>query len=106
MPLCLLEAPEFNLHHLQLEPGDLLVLYTDGILEAKNADGVQFGQERLRNTLKDAALRSPRATVNRLVKEVHAFTQNMPQHDDLTVLALRYTGRQRSSVKDRSATIL
>lgn len=92
LPLCLLRSPRFQVQHLLLEPGDLLVLYTDGVLEATNPAGEHFGAERLLLTLRDAASRTADESVDRLVEVVHAFTEDTPQRDDLTVLALRYGG--------------
>ncbi|MEZ6183967.1 MAG: SpoIIE family protein phosphatase [Planctomycetota bacterium] len=74
---------------LVLQPGDVIVLYTDGATEAPSPSGEEFGLERL-----GAAVRgpdtSPAAVVDRVMHAVTAFSPG-PQHDDLTVVALRRT---------------
>lgn len=92
LPLCLLKTSTFQVNQLLLEPDDMLVLYTDGVLEAANPAGELFEQERLLFALQGAASFTPQETVCNLVEEVYAFTEGTPQRDDLTVLALRYTG--------------
>ena len=75
-----------------LESGDLLVLYTDGITEAENPDGEEYGTERLRS----AILRGPRRPLDELVaalgEDVDEFTGRAPLTDDRTVVALRRSG--------------
>ena len=77
---------------LQLEPGDTIYLYTDGITEATDANNVLYGEDRLLEVLtchKDANAE----TVCRVVKEdVDAFVGVAPQFDDITMLCLKYNG--------------
>jgi sigma-B regulation protein RsbU (phosphoserine phosphatase) len=77
-----------------LDPGDLLLLYTDGITEAtptpKQKTGRQlFGLERLDTTLRDCRSQSAQACVDRIRSEIAAFANNAPPTDDQTLLALR-----------------
>jgi len=92
LPLCLLTSDTFQVNQLHMEPGDLLVLYTDGVLEAANTAGAQFGQDGLQRVLGEAAGASAREAVERLLEAVERFTAGMAQRDDLTLLALRYEG--------------
>jgi sigma-B regulation protein RsbU (phosphoserine phosphatase) len=77
---------------LRLEPGEGLLLFTDGVTETFDAAGAMFGDARLERTLE--ALGS--STVDQIVKgvmgEVKAFQGTAPQSDDITVLAMRYLG--------------
>lgn len=78
---------------LQLDPGDLVVLYSDGVTEADNAVGDQFQEDRLKACLAGAA-DCPAAEVrDRLVAAVHAFAGGHPQADDITALVFRYRGQ-------------
>jgi serine phosphatase RsbU (regulator of sigma subunit) len=79
-----------------LETGDVLLLYTDGIVEASDAHGAEFGAERLHATL--AALGNEDAIAIRdgLIQAFKAFTGDRPQEDDVTLLVLkvRYARRE------------
>jgi sigma-B regulation protein RsbU (phosphoserine phosphatase) len=75
-----------------LEPGDRLVLYTDGILEAANATGEEFGPHRLSALLKDGARLNPEAAADHIISSLQTWSKS--QNDDLTVLICDYTGFQ------------
>jgi len=72
---------------LVLQPGDVVVLYTDGATEAPAPDGEEFGLDRLGAVVRGRDT-SPAAVVERVLKAVLEFSPG-PQHDDLTVVALR-----------------
>jgi sigma-B regulation protein RsbU (phosphoserine phosphatase) len=71
-----------------LESGDRLVLYTDGILEAANATGEEFGPHRLSALLKDGARLSAEAAADHIVSSLQTWSKS--QNDDLTVLICDY----------------
>jgi serine phosphatase RsbU (regulator of sigma subunit) len=73
----------------ELRPGDVLVLYTDGMIEARGADG-QYGLARLRRTAADLAGGSARSMTDGLVAAVNEYDE-MRTQDDLAVLTLRRT---------------
>ncbi|HJZ87329.1 MAG TPA: SpoIIE family protein phosphatase [Polyangia bacterium] len=75
---------------LHLEPGDLMVLYTDGVTEAMNVDGEQFGLERLCAQIEARPGDSVDAIRDRVLAELARFTAT--QFDDVTILILRFTG--------------
>jgi sigma-B regulation protein RsbU (phosphoserine phosphatase) len=75
---------------VQLAPGDVLVLYTDGILDAEDAGGEFFGRERLLNTLLANLDRSAQEIQAALVEAVANFTRGAVQSDDIAlVVAVR-----------------
>lgn len=74
---------------LPVASGDLLILYTDGIVEAKNAKGEEFGLESLKRHVEAFAEQSARELTARLFEKVEAFTGEGHQHDDMTMLAVR-----------------
>ena len=76
-------------HPFRLEGGDLLLLYTDGITEALNAEGDEFGVARLTSELRDDAPEGASETLHRLAKSVRLFAGSQPQHDDITLIGLR-----------------
>jgi sigma-B regulation protein RsbU (phosphoserine phosphatase) len=74
---------------VQLEPGDVLLLYTDGIPEAANSDGELFGEERLRHALRDRKEDSAAAILNRIHETIRAFTADAPRSDDMTMVLVK-----------------
>ncbi|MBR9920324.1 MAG: SpoIIE family protein phosphatase [Bacteroidetes bacterium] len=87
----------FPVTALQLDPGDSLVLYTDGITEAKNSQEVLFDFDRIEIQLNRERHISMRSLVSALEKAVVDFVGAAPQVDDYTVLALRWMGERRIS---------
>ncbi|MHB0924067.1 MAG: SpoIIE family protein phosphatase [Bellilinea sp.] len=77
---------------VKLAPGDLLVLYTDGITEAANPKDQMFGEERLLDTLLANAHRSLPEIKHRLLEEVHDFVGGTPRQDDIALIIIRRDG--------------
>jgi serine phosphatase RsbU (regulator of sigma subunit) len=73
---------------LKLEPGDRLVLYTDGLIEAMDSHGVQFSLERVLSLLQADLTSSNESLCNTLVEQAQGFA--IVQQDDITVVVLRY----------------
>lgn len=81
---------------ITLEPGDGLYLYTDGITEAFDAEGGEYGTARLEAVLRAApADVAPEDLSRRVLQDVHAFESGAPQADDMTCMVLRYRSRYR-----------
>jgi sigma-B regulation protein RsbU (phosphoserine phosphatase) len=72
-----------------LQKGDLLLLYTDGVLEAHNDKNQLFGSSRLLEIVRQQHGPASQALVDRILEEVETFAAGAPQHDDLTLLAIR-----------------
>jgi len=72
-----------------LEPGDLILLYTDGATEALNTDGEEFGTERLVRALQASATDSVANVIRQLTDSLKGFVGAYPQHDDITLIAIR-----------------
>lgn len=84
---------EYKTAELFLEEDDLLVMYTDGVTEARNRDGEFFMEDRVCELLDDLPLSvSAQDIVGLLENRVKNFTQQMPQSDDITIMAMRYRG--------------
>lgn len=77
---------DFSFH---FEQGDCLLLYTDGVTEALNGDGHSFGIERLVQYLKENAMESSSSLLKRLTDYIRTFVARQPQHDDITLIAIR-----------------
>jgi sigma-B regulation protein RsbU (phosphoserine phosphatase) len=72
-----------------LNPGDTLVLYSDGVTDAQNADGDEFGEVRLHALLRSQAGTHAELLIERVIAAVEAFVDSTPQFDDMTILVLR-----------------
>jgi sigma-B regulation protein RsbU (phosphoserine phosphatase) len=89
MAMGVLDDAAYTQEDVQIVPGDVLILYTDGITEAENADLEMFGQNRLERII----LASDRVSANGLCQEiltaVRTFTGDHPQSDDITLMVVR-----------------
>ena len=92
LPLGIEEEVEFANESLTLEPGEAILLYTDGITEAFNPDHVAFGEERFLDGLSGKDWPTVGEVVAGTVGLVDEFTAGAPQSDDLTMLVVRYGG--------------
>jgi sigma-B regulation protein RsbU (phosphoserine phosphatase) len=79
--------PVFNKATISLNPGDILLLYTDGIIEARNISREEYGDIRLNTFLQDHHKKSAREFVNYLLQDVKQFSPRL--QDDITLLALK-----------------
>ena len=77
---------------LDLQSGDTLFLYTDGVTEATNSQDELFGNERLLETLKEGGERNTAATCEFVEKAIKNFVKETPQFDDITMLAVQFNG--------------
>ena len=74
---------------LQLNPGDALVMFTDGVTEAMNKENEEFGEKRLEDTIADVAMHNCQQINDAIKADVAAFADGAEQSDDITVLALK-----------------
>jgi serine phosphatase RsbU (regulator of sigma subunit)/CHASE2 domain-containing sensor protein len=103
-PLCALEGYDYVPQQFQLEPGSLLVLFTDGISEAEDAGGQQYGKERLARCVQSLpAGASAAAALEAVRADVNAFVAGAPASDDFTLLILRWLGPLRPPDAERAA---
>ncbi len=72
-----------------LEPGDILLLYTDGIIESQNSSGEFFGMERLCRTVQLRRDDTPDAIISALFEDLDEFLEDAPPNDDITLVALK-----------------
>ena len=79
---------EFSSHTIQLNPGDSVVLYTDGVTEAMNANGEQFGVERIHEVFAGSPPKNSEQAAQAMFEAVRTFVGDAPQFDDITCLVL------------------
>jgi serine phosphatase RsbU (regulator of sigma subunit)/class 3 adenylate cyclase/tetratricopeptide (TPR) repeat protein len=94
IPVGVLEEAAWERGAALIEPGDVLVIYTDGLTEAQNTDGDYFGEAGLRESLlalcqvSSGEVPSAPEILNGLLAEIHQFVGSRPLGDDLTILVL------------------
>lgn len=89
-----LDFTKYRAGSLELMPGDLLYLYTDGVTEAMNTAQELYGEERLKRTLEANVSAAPEEIFKAVKKDLDDFVADAPQFDDITMLAMRYLGRE------------
>jgi len=89
-PLGMFDDQEFTATHAALHGGDMLVLYTDGICEAENDSGDEYGLERLRSVVEAQRLECPATLVGACKDHLAKFRGRRERLDDETILAIQY----------------
>jgi serine phosphatase RsbU (regulator of sigma subunit)/pSer/pThr/pTyr-binding forkhead associated (FHA) protein len=77
---------------VQLEPGDVIVAFSDGVSESMNLAGDQYEESRIEACVRRNYDQSPSEILEALLADVRTFSEGTPQHDDLTALILKYSG--------------
>lgn len=77
---------------IQLEPGDFIVYYTDGLTEAENRDGDFYGEKRLVELVSQVNGRTADEILHEILQDVMRFVGDTPPFDDLTIMVVRYLG--------------
>jgi phosphoserine phosphatase RsbU/P len=89
LPLGILAETSYETGSFVLQPGDWLVVFTDGLVEAENAAREEYGELRLMETLKNSAASPPDELLRGIMTNLDAFVGTAPQHDDVTCLLLK-----------------
>jgi len=92
LTLAACDSSTYTQHSLQLGPGDMILLYTDGVTEAMNAAGEQFFESRLGTVLRELREADPSAICRGIKEAVDAFAAGNTQSDDITILSLFWRG--------------
>jgi sigma-B regulation protein RsbU (phosphoserine phosphatase) len=88
MPLGLFDDCEYDTYSVDMEVGDQILLYTDGVTEAFSVRDEQYGEPRLERLVRDEPDLHPRELVDSVRASVAAHAQGAEQSDDITLLAL------------------
>ena len=89
-----MEDMKYKTFSMQLEPGDCIFQYTDGVTEATDANNKLYGMERLDAVLNKNKDADPFDLLPAVKKDIDSFVGDAPQFDDLTMLCIRYVSRQ------------
>ena len=85
-------------HSFQMDPGDILFVYTDGVPESTNSAKEFFGTDRMLQALNRDGAEDPKAITETVRAEMRKFSEGAAQFDDITMLCFRYIGTEESSI--------
>ena len=105
LPIGLFDDFDYEMQAMQLQPGSALFLYTDGLTEARNAEGKLFGRDKVMQMIEGCGPTEPKQLVESAINEWHKFVGTTEQSDDLTLLALRYMPLQEQSIMGEGITL-
>jgi sigma-B regulation protein RsbU (phosphoserine phosphatase) len=89
VPLGIQQDAAYAAAEVTLAPGDWLVIFTDGLVEAENQVGEPYGEDRLLAVLQSAMATAPEIMLQRMIAEVNGFVGPTPQHDDITCMVIK-----------------
>lgn len=98
--LGVLPAAQFEQGSVRLDVGDCLILYSDGVVEAMNAEGEEFGDDRLAAVVRSHAEESPEVIRDAILRAIVAFTGEAAPHDDRTLVVASYLHASSRKVSD------
>lgn len=100
MALGVMEGVSFHCASVTLQPGDLLLMFTDGVTEAMNVQSEEYGCERLLALFNKPGSSSmtPQLAVEHMIASVDGFAKGTEQSDDITCIALQYFGNQAARI--------
>jgi sigma-B regulation protein RsbU (phosphoserine phosphatase) len=84
---------QFDAEAVHFDPGDMLVLYTDGVIEVMDEKDQEFGEERLERILRDSTHLSAEEIIRAVVDQTRAFAGHESYRDDFTIVVIRNSGR-------------
>ena len=85
------DEARFQEKEITLKKGDIVVFYTDGIVEAIDNNNQQFGMERLIKIIKDKPYLEATELIKLIKKKMKEFTKDQPQFDDFTLMVVKVT---------------
>ena len=88
--VAVMEEVKFKEHEFNLNPGDSLFVYTDGVAEATNAENELYGGDRMLEALNKNSQDDAKGLLEHVKDDIDNFVQDSPQFDDITMLCFRY----------------
>ncbi|MCD6309918.1 MAG: SpoIIE family protein phosphatase [Candidatus Eremiobacteraeota bacterium] len=89
LPLGAFEKFPYEEKNVRMEPGDFLVIYTDGATECRNKNNEELGEEGFINILKTIKEGDLKERLKKITREIKKFAGKQPQHDDITIVAVQ-----------------
>jgi sigma-B regulation protein RsbU (phosphoserine phosphatase) len=97
MPVGVMRDLPFREHEFQLNPGDSFFVYTDGVVEATDADKELYGSDRMLQALNRNPDAQPEQMLANISQDIDRFVDGAEQFDDITMLCFRYFGPSEES---------
>ena len=91
MPVGMFEMAPYSCDHIEMKPGDTMVIYSDGVTEAHNVAGEEFGEARLVQVMERYSRGSAKILLEQIINAVKEFAVGAEQYDDITALVVKYT---------------
>ena len=92
LALAAMDGLPFKEHPFQLNPGDSLFVYTDGVAEATDTHNELFGTDRMLDALNEDPDAAPKDVLTHVMDNIHRFVDGAEQFDDITMLSFKYIG--------------
>jgi serine phosphatase RsbU (regulator of sigma subunit) len=89
LPLGAMRSSNYRESRVELQPGDRILMVSDGIVEAMNSQREMWGFERLEQTFREVGGAGPAAIIASILGRLEGFTEQAPQHDDMTMVTLQ-----------------
>jgi len=89
LPLGIKADTTYESGRITLQPGDWLVIFTDGLVEAENESLEEYAEQRLLNVIEAGAAITPQELLRRIMTNVDSFVGTTPQHDDITCMVVK-----------------
>jgi len=89
IPIGILDEPHYNSAMVTIAPGDWIVMFSDGVVEAENARKEEYGEDRLTYKVHTGVALSPAALLQGIMSDIDSFVGTAPQHDDVTCMLLK-----------------
>ncbi len=102
-PVGLLPMIPFEQTHVSMEGGDLLALYSDGVVEAQNEAEEEFEEERFLTILQESRDLPAHEVIDRVFEAVEDFAGNAPQHDDITLMIVKKKNKHGGFLAPKAA---
>ena len=90
-----MEGLKYSEYEIQLQPGDIVFQYTDGVTEAIDKDNNMFGTDRLVNALNETEVEDVHLVISEINDAIDEFICGEPQFDDITMMCMKYYGKQK-----------
>ncbi|MGZ4788183.1 MAG: PP2C family protein-serine/threonine phosphatase [Terriglobales bacterium] len=89
VPLGILKDANYESGRTMLQAGDVLAIYTDGVVEAENVAGQEFGEDRMLAAIRSVLGGSAQQMLQQLMAQIEVFVGTAPQHDDITCMIVK-----------------
>ena len=92
LPLGMFPATKYSVQKIDMEPGDKIIFFTDGVTDAKNPGGARYGRQTFATSIEKHCLRNEGSVINGLLEDIIRFQQDAAPVDDLAVMVVEITG--------------